>query len=93
MDDDVQAVPLLAERLESTGDFIITADVTGNTESGIAFGGHLFDPAGEFLVLVGKGEDGPLPVHGLCDAPGDGAVAGEADDQRAFAVQESHSVS
>ncbi len=40
------------------------------------------------VVDVGEGELGAFAMHGLRDAPGDGAIGGDADDERAFAAQE-----
>ena len=38
------------------------------------------------LALVGEGEFGTLPLHGLGDTPGDRSVAGESYDECAFAA-------
>ena len=35
-------------------------------------------------------ELGALGVHGSSDAPGNGTVRGQADDQRAFTAQKTH---
>ena len=52
-----------------------------------AFGeGH--DAAAEAFALVGEGELGALGREGLRDAPGDGMVVGDAEDQRPLAGEE-----
>src|SRR5690606_31531770 len=52
----------------------------------------ILDARLELVVLVGQGELGALPVHCLGDAVGDRALAGDAGDERALALQESHGV-
>ena len=44
----------------------------------------------ELLVDVGERELGAFAVHGLRDAPGDGTIGCDADDERAFSAQETH---
>jgi hypothetical protein len=39
---------------------------------------------------IGKGELRALRMHRFGDAPGNGTFGGDADDQRAFAGQDSH---
>ena len=50
--------------------------------------GNFFHPRFEFFGLVGEGQFGALRVHGLGDAPGNGAGAGDTHDQGAFTGQE-----
>src|SRR5207248_9324989 len=46
------------------------------------------DPPFECLALVSEGELGALAMAGLCDAPREGAVVGNTQDQAPFAAQE-----
>ena len=44
----------------------------------------------ELLVDVGERELGAFAMHGLRDAPGDGTIGRNADDERALSAQEPH---
>ena len=44
----------------------------------------------ELLVDVGERELGAFAMHGLRDAPGDGTIGCDADDERALTAQETH---
>ena len=90
VNDDVEAVPVLAERLEGGGNFRILGDVHGAGEAAAQLFRHGLHARLELFALVGEGEIRALAAHGLGDAPGDRTLAGETDDQRALAVQESH---
>ncbi len=46
----------------------------------------------ELLVDVGEREFGAFAVHGLGDAPGDGTIGCDADDECAFTAEEPHVV-
>ena len=44
----------------------------------------------ELLVDVRERELGAFAMHGLRDAPGDGTIGRDADDERALSAQETH---
>ena len=93
VDEDVEAVPVLAELLEAGGDLRIVGDVERQhdiaADSAAAFSTRDL----QFVVLVGERQFRAFAVHGLGDAAGDGTLAGDAGDQCALALQESHVVS
>jgi hypothetical protein len=92
VNDDVEPVPVLAERLEGRGDFRVLGDVHRAGEAAAQLFRHGLHARLELFALVSEGELRALAAHGLGDAPGDRTLAGETDDQRALAVQESHGV-
>ena len=90
--DDVEPVPVVVEVREDRFDLLVGCDVAGQHDVGLGLRGVFLHALFELVVLVGVGELGALPMHGLGDAPGDGPVARHAHDQRAFSCQESHAV-
>ena len=93
MHDDIQAVPIVVQLLEDPDDLLVTADVAGKRNLGFAFARQFFHPAAQLLVLVGKGEICAFALHGRGNTPGNRAVARQADDECALALQKSHDVS
>ena len=90
MDDDVETVPVVVQVGEYGFDLLVGTDIAGQEDVGLGLGRELSHPFLELVVLVGVGDLGAFPVHGLGDAPGDGTIAGDADDQCPFSCQESH---
>ena len=86
VDDDIQVVPVVVQVVEYGIDFLIVGDIAGYGNFRPAFAGHLFDPVAQLVILVGESQFGTFALHGLGDAPGDGTVAGESDDECAFAA-------
>ena len=89
----VEAVPLLAELLETRGDLRIVGHVQRQHDVAAVFGGRFFDTRFQTIVLVGEGQFRAFPVHGFGDTRGDGTVAGDAGDECALALQETHGFS
>ncbi len=81
---------MLFQALKNPFNLGIAGDITGQDDLGVAFSGKFFDPALKAISLIGEGEFSPLTMHGLGNAPGDGAVAGDAGDQGPFSCQKSH---
>src|SRR5699024_4631856 len=87
---DVEAAQRLTRAPNETLDVLVVADVALEDGVRVELTGHLPRPPGELFALVAEGEACALAVHGLGNAPGDRAFAGEAGDQRALALQETH---
>ena len=90
MDDAVQAVPALAQFLEYALDLGVVTHVQGQHDVGTHFSGGGLDALLQLVVLIGEGELRAFAVHGLGGAPGDGTVAGDADDEDLLVVQKAH---
>jgi hypothetical protein len=90
MHDDVEPVPAPAERVERTVDLRVGRHVARQDDIRSAFGRAFFDALLQSIVQIGERERRALAMHGFRDAPGDGALARDADDQRALTDQETH---
>ncbi|MCY1267000.1 hypothetical protein D9M68_491300 [compost metagenome] len=92
VDDDVQAIPLLAQLAEYRFDILVLGHVAGEAQvgAGAPAGGEFFHAAFQLVVLVGEGELCALAVHRRGDAGGDGQFAGDANDQYAFTGEKTH---
>ncbi len=88
--DDVQVAPAGFELLEDRIDLLVLGDVERHHQLRSGLRGDLVDPGFQFLVLIRECQFGALAVHGLGNAPRDRARTGDADDQRAFTLQDSH---
>src|SRR5690606_5812819 len=93
VDQDVEPVPALAELLEAGGDLVVAGHVEGQHDIAAKRGGGLLDTRAQLVIEVGECHLGTLAVHGLGDAAGDRAVAGDAGDECALALQETHDCS
>ena len=88
VDQEVQPAPLLrnsakaasSEPCSETSQSITAAGFSGSTSGSTRFLNS--------VALIGEGEFGAGLVQGLGDAPGDGAVVGDAHDQAALALHE-----
>lgn len=88
VDDDVQAVPVLAQGGEHRFDLAVVGHVwEAQLRPRAPATGELLHPAPELVVLVGEGQFGAFPVHGGGDAGSDGELAGDSDDQARFPVR------
>ena len=85
--DEIDIADFLFQVVEHLVDGAFIHDITGQQNLGIQFRGEWLDPALEGIALIGKGKLGPGTMQGLGDAPGDGAIIGNAHDQTAFAGQ------
>ena len=82
-------IPTLLQMLEAARDVLIGRDVHGEGDVRSQLLGERADAIGHPLD-VGKGQRRALTVHGLRDAPGDGAIRREPHDEGALAVQKTH---
>src|SRR5690606_37623143 len=71
-------------------DLCVLGNIHRAAEAATELVGHGLDARLELVPLVGERQLGALARHRLCDAPGDRALAREADDQHTLAVQKSH---
>ncbi len=90
MHENVQSVPVFAELGECGVDLLVELHVAGHGDLGVELRGELLDTGFQTLVLVGERQRGPLAMHGLGDAPGNGAVPRHTDHERPFAFEKSH---
>jgi hypothetical protein len=90
MHHDVDAVPALTQRRKRGRDLRVLGHVHRQRDVAAALGGEFLDPLAQLVILVGEGEFGALPVHGLGDAGGDRAVARNTHHKCAFSSQKSH---
>ncbi len=79
----------LRDEFERGADLLIARDIQrqGERAQGLR---QRHDPFLELVVGVGEGEGGAFALHGLGDAPGDGPVRGNADDEGALAREKTH---
>src|SRR5690606_21945146 len=88
---DVEAIrPVPGERIEQRGDLGVVGHVERIRRAAAEPGGDILHARLQFFVLVAEGELGALPMHRLGDAVGDRALAGDAGDECALALQETH---
>ena len=92
MHEDVEAVPAPPEFGEHRFDLRVAGHVQRQHDVGTELARRLVDAVLEPVVLVREGEAGAFAVHRLGDAPGDRAMAGDADDECALALEESHAL-
>ncbi len=90
MHQDVEAVPVVVQVFEHLLDLAVVLHVTGHQDVGVEVRNQFLDSIAKALVLVSEGEFRTLAMHGCGDAIGNGAVAGNADDQCALALQKTH---
>ena len=90
MHDNVEARPARAELCEQRRNLGVVLYVAGERCGRAALRREFFDAPAQALVLIGKGEFGALAPHHARYAPGDGAVAGDPGNQRAFSFQQFH---
>ena len=76
--------------LEHRFDVFVFFHIAGNDNVGITFTRQFFHAFAQAVTHVGKSQIRAFAVHGLGDAPGNGSIAGDAENQRAFACHESH---
>jgi hypothetical protein len=89
MHQDVEMIPARFQRGETAGDVLVQPDIHGERDVRAQFPGERHDAVGHALD-VRERQFRALAVHGLGDAPGDGPIRGQPDDQRALAGQKSH---
>src|ERR1700735_1627728 len=92
--EDIESVcPVLAEFGEEAVDLRIFADAAGQHDVGAERIGGFLDAIFQAIVLIREGKLRALTMHRVRNAPGDRALAGDADDQDTLAMQESHASS
>ncbi len=91
--EDVETIPVLAEIGEQRFDLRVARDVAGQHDIRAESLGGFVDARLELVVDVGERELRAFAMHRVGDAPGDRAVADDARDQCALAVQKSHEAS
>ena len=89
MDQEIDAAPFFGEGGEHRLDRCLVGDVAREHELGADLFGQRLDPLLDGLALIGEGDLGALIGHGLGDAPGDGAIIGNAEHEPAFACHQS----
>ena len=87
MDQNIQPVPVIPKPFKHRPDLPVVGDIAGQGDLRIQFGGQLFNPAAQFIPLIGEGQISALAPHGPGDPPGDGTIAGHTRDQGAFVVK------
>ena len=91
--EDVETVaPVRAEFGEAGVDLFVGGDVERQHDLAAVLGGGVLDARLQLLVLVGQRQFRAFAVHGIGDAGGDRTLAGDAGDQCALALQETHGV-
>jgi hypothetical protein len=91
--EDVETVPVPAQFGEQSVDLCVLGDVARQHDVRAEGVGRLVDAILQPLVLISEGELSAFAMHCVGNAPGDRALAGDADDQGTLAVQESHASS
>ena len=84
VDQDVEAVPALPERLEERVDLPVVGHVQRQHDIAAELAGHLLDATLELVGLIVERELRALLLERLRDPPGDRAVARKPDDNGAF---------
>src|SRR5690606_1232538 len=87
------AVPALAKLLEAFADLLVAGHVQRQDDVAAEAGRGLLDPRAQLVVEIGERQFRALAMHRLGDAAGDRAVAGDAGDECALALQETHGYS
>src|ERR1700733_1828569 len=87
---DVEAAPVVLEALKCGIDFGVAGHVEGDNDGGPQALGERLHALLQLVVKVGEGERGAFAMHRLRDAPGNGAVGGDANDERALAGEKAH---
>ncbi len=82
--DGIESIPVCGQIPEGGLDLGVARHLQRQHDLRSAFGGQVLDAGFELLGLVGQGDVGPLAVHGLGDAIGDGAITGDAGDEDPF---------
>src|SRR5690606_6282643 len=91
VNEDVEAVrPAPGELTEARVDLSVVRDVERQHEVAAELCGEAAHALGELVGLVRERELGAFALHGLCDAPGDRAIARDADDQGALTGEKTH---
>ena len=85
MDDEIEAPPIGAKGGKDRVHARFVVDVAGQDVGGAHLIGQRLHPLQQRLTLIGEGEGGTLGRGRPRDAPGDGAVVGDAHDQAALA--------
>src|SRR5207302_8457592 len=67
-------------------------DVGLDDEIAVEAFGERLDALAERLALIGKGQPGALAMQRLGDAPGEGAIIGDAHDEPLFPGQQAQSL-
>jgi hypothetical protein len=91
MHEDVEAVgPVLAQFAEAVRNLLVAGDIQRDDDVAAVLFSGLFDARLEFVGLVGESQLRTFAVHGFGDAACDRTLAGDAGDQCALALQETH---
>ena len=89
MDQYVQRIPLLLERVETSGDAVVARDIHLEHQVRAEVAGH----AGHAIletILIAECEFSAFAAHGARDAVSNRTLGREAHDQGALSCQKSH---
>ena len=87
MHGEVQASPFFLDGIGQSFNLAVVVDVAGEDQLGAETFGQGIDAFEQSIVEIGKRQFGAFAVSGLSDAPGNGTVVGQADDQAFFIFQ------
>src|SRR5690606_27038297 len=90
VDQDVEAVPVLAELCEESVDLRVVRNIERQHDLALLLGRELAYALGQLVVLVAEGELRAFAPQRIGDAPCDRAMACEAHDDGALAGEKSH---
>jgi hypothetical protein len=85
MDDEIQPPPLLLDFGEDSIEAGGVGHIAMAGEHGAKLGGQRLDALFQRIALPGQSKLCPMAGGGFGDAPGDGAVIGDTEDQPPFA--------
>src|SRR6266513_1126626 len=88
--EDIELTPLASEPLEGGIALLVEGDIERHGEARPERMRERLDALFHLVVDVGEGELGTLAVHGLRDAPRDGAIGRNAYDEGTLAGEKSH---
>ena len=88
MGDEIDAAPQALRFGENAVEGGGLGDVAMAEHGRVELGGQGLDPPLEGVALIGQGQFGAVGAGRLGDAPGDGAVVGDAEDEPALAGEE-----
>jgi hypothetical protein len=85
MDEEIDGPPRIGERLEHRLDASLVGHVARQNELRADLGGKGLDALFDSVALISERDLSALVAAGLGDAPGDGAVVGDAEHDAALA--------
>ena len=91
--EDVEAVPMFAEIGEQLRDLLIAGHVARQDDVRAEGFRGFVDARAQLVVDIGEGQFGAFAMHRAGNPPGNRAIAENAGNQCAFALQKSHVLS